>query len=90
MNIIIFKNLKDILIIYKIFSLLEDTWIIIFISNWIFYIYDIKLKGNNLLDFEFDIAKNIKGKKVINKFLYANEITKNLNFTKNNFNKNKS
>ena len=53
-------------------------------------LYDIKLKGNNLLDFEFDIAKNIKGKKVINKFLYANEITKNLNFTKNNFNKNKS
>ena len=53
-------------------------------------LYDIKLKGNNLLDFEFDIAKNINGKKVINKFLYANEITKNLNFTKNNFNKNKS
>ena len=53
-------------------------------------LYDIKLKGNNLLDFEFDIAKNIKGKKVINKFLYANENTKNLNFTKNNFNKNKS
>jgi len=53
-------------------------------------LYDIKLKGNNLLDFEYDIAKSIKGKKVINKFLYANEITKNLNFTKNNFNKNKS
>jgi hypothetical protein len=53
-------------------------------------LYDIKLKGNNLLDVEFDIAKNIKGKKVINKFLYANENTKNLNFTKNNFNKNKS
>jgi len=53
-------------------------------------LYDIQIKGNNLLDLEYDMAKSIKGKKVINKFLYANEVSKNLNFTKNNFNKNKS
>ena len=53
-------------------------------------LYNINIKGKNLLDFEYDIAKSIKGKKIINKFLYANEMSKNLNFTKNNFNKNKS